>query len=334
MKSILASDGNRLFLVYPESTLQQLEACAGLNRSAVMTSRNLEALRPLLADVEVIFSTWGMPALTEEQIADYLPNLKEIYYSAGSVQFFARPFLARGVRIFSAWAANGVPVVEFALSQILLANIGYYQASRYQSMGELEKARAAANGFPGNYDVKVGILGAGMIGSMLIEKLHDYHVEVLVYDPFLSDERAAALGVRKASLEEIFTECQTISNHIANNAQTVGMLNYESCFKYMKDNATFINTGRGAQVVEDDLVRVLQEKPNATAVLDVTWPEPPVAGHPFYSLPNVFLTPHMAGSTGNEVHRMSLYMLEEYKRVHSGQAPLYEVTEDMLARMA
>ena len=336
MKSILASNAkDRLFAVYPEETLAQLEEHAGLDRSAVLTNQNLEELRPMLADVEVIFSTWGMPVLTEEQIADYLPRLKEVYYSAGSVQAFARPFLARGIRVYSAWAANGVPVAEYAVSQILLANVGFYQAMRYQSAGRIEKARAYSRLFPGNYDVKIGILGAGMIGTMVIERLKkDYHVDVMVFDPFLPEEKAAALGVRKASLAEVFSECQTISNHIANNEQTVGMLNYESCFKYMKDNAAFINTGRGAQVVETDLVRVLREKPDVTVVLDVTWPEPPEPGHPFYDLPNVFLTPHIAGSTGNEVHRMSLYMLEEFRRIHSGQAPLYEVSADMLARMA
>jgi phosphoglycerate dehydrogenase-like enzyme len=156
---------------------------------------------------------------------------------------------------------------------------------------------------------------------------------VLAFDPFLSDERAAALGVRKCSLEELFAKSQVVSNHLANNPQTVGMLK-NPLFTSMKPNATFLNTGRGAQVVEDDLIAALEERPDLTAVLDVTLPEPPVDGSRFYELPNVFLTPHIAGSLGDEVWRMSEYMLEEFRRAQRGEAYRYAVTIPMLATMA
>ena len=104
----------------------------------------------------------------------------------------------------------------------------------------------------------------------------------------------------------------------------------------MPDNGVFINTGRGAQVVEEDLCRALREKPGRFAVLDVTWPEPPVKGHEFYSLDNVILTPHIAGSSGDETHRMAEYMLQEYKLYSESQGhkTRYEVTEKMLETMA
>lgn len=105
-------------------------------------------------------------------------------------------------------------------------------------------------------------------------------------------------------------------------------------FSLMRPNATFLNTGRGAQVVEDDLVRVLRERPDLTAILDVTMPEPPVEGHPFHSLPNCILTPHIAGSLGDEVHRMAEYMAEEYQLYVSGQPTRYEVSMKMLETMA
>jgi len=98
--------------------------------------------------------------------------------------------------------------------------------------------------------------------------------------------------------------------------------------------ATFLNTGRGAQVVEEDLVSVLEKRPDLTAVLDVTDPEPPAAGHAFYRLQNCFLTPHMAGSMGDEVHRMAEYMAEEYRRNKAGAACRYEVSVEMLRTMA
>ncbi|MBR7097844.1 MAG: glycerate dehydrogenase, partial [Clostridia bacterium] len=125
----------------------------------------------------------------------------------------------------------------------------------------------------------------------------------------------------------------TVSNHLANNAQTRGMLNY-ALFSQMRQNAVFINTGRGAQVVEDDLVRALMERPDLTALLDVTYPEPPVEGHPFYTLPNCLLTPHIAGSAGDEVARMGKYMLDECQTYLAGEPCKYEVSLKMLETMA
>ena len=226
-----------------------------------------------------------------------------------------------------------MPVAEFTVSQILLANKGFFGAAALCSAGQVQAARRHAAGFPGNVRCKVGIIGAGMIGSMVIRMLHGRELDVLVYDPFLPPEKAAEWGVRSVSLETLFSECQTVSNHLANNPRTAGILNYP-LFSLMPANGVFINTGRGAQVVEADLVRALTEQPGRTALLDVTSPEPPEAGHPFYRLPNVWLSPHIAGSTGHEVERMSRYMLEEFRRLRQGEPALYEVTLPMLATMA
>ena len=99
--------------------------------------------------------------------------------------------------------------------------------------------------------------------------------------------------------------------------------------------STFINTGRGAQLIEADLVKMLTERPDVTAVLDVTDPkEPPERDHPFYSLPNCVLTPHIAGSLGNEVVRMSEYMAEEFDSYVKGKPTRYEVSLKMLETMA
>ena len=285
------------------------------------------------SEVEYIFSTWGMPAMSEDEIKSCFPNLKCVFYAAGSVQAFARPFLACGVKVFSAWAANAVPVVEYTLAQIVLANKGFFAHSREMKKGNREAGKLMRDSYPGNYGENVGIIGVGMIGSQVAERLKGYKLNVLAFDPFLSDARAEALGIRKVSLDELFSSCRVISNHMANNEQTKGMLDY-GYFSKMMPFSTFINTGRGAQVVEDDLVRVLTERPDVTAILDVTYPEPPAAGHAFYSLPNCFLTPHIAGSLMNETHRMAEYIVEEYGRYIAGEHCLYEVSEKMLETMA
>jgi phosphoglycerate dehydrogenase-like enzyme len=181
--------------------------------------------------------------------------------------------------------------------------------------------------------VKIGIIGAGMIGKMVISKLKDYRLEALVFDPFLPEETAAQLGVKKVTLLELFRECQVVSNHLANNDQTKGMLDGK-LFESMLPYATFINTGRGAQVVEQDLIRVLKDRPDLTAILDVTYPEPPEPESPLYTLENCILTPHIAGSSGNEVRRMGEYMKEEFQSFLQGNPCRYEVTLEMLETMA
>lgn len=284
-------------------------------------------------DTEYFFSTWGIPGFTEEELSAYLPNLKAVFYGAGSVQHFARPFLNRGIRVFSAWAANAVPVAEYTVAQIVLANKGFYGSSRINKAGDRKEARAYFAAFPGNYGAKVGIIGAGMIGSMVIDRLREYDLEVLVSSINMTQEDAKALGVTLASMETIFAECSVISNHLADNPQTKGMLDGK-LFEKMVPYATFLNTGRGAQVVEADLIRVLQARPDLTAVLDVTEPEPPVAESPLYSLPNCVLTPHIAGSAGNEVRRMGEYMKAQYENLTQGRPCQYEVTLEMLKTMA
>ena len=271
-----------------------------------------------------------MPALTAEQIAQ-LPALKIVFYGAGSVQSFARPFLDCGIKVSSAWRANAVPVAEYALAQILLANKGYFRNIRDC------KTHQGRTGNPfkgrGNFGATVALLGAGAIGSLVIGLLKPFHLDIVVFDPFLSDERAQTLGVRTVSLEAAFREGDVVSNHLANNAQTRGMLN-KTHFSAMKDHATFINTGRGATVVEADLLAELHKRHTLTALLDVTMPEPPEPHSPFYTLPNVYLTSHIAGSLNDEVVRMADYMIEEFGRWQQGEPLTNEVTPDILETMA
>ena len=285
------------------------------------------------ADTEYIFSTWGMPAFSREEIRSILPNLKAVFYAAGSVQAFAHPFIECGVKVFSAWAANAVPVAEYTVAQIVLANKGFFKTAPLASSGNRSEAHRLLANFCGNYGTKIGIIGVGMIGTLVAKMLKSYKLEVLAFDPFLSDEKAAELGVTKVSLPTLFSECSVVSNHLANNEQTVCMLNGE-LFALMRPYATFINTGRGAQVVEEELISVLSARPDLTAILDVTYPEPPLPDSGFYKLDNCILTPHIAGSSGDEVQRMAEYMYEEYDSFTQNKPCRFEVTAEMLKTMA
>lgn len=333
MKAVfLCNDKNNPERVYSEDTRKELHNLSGLENSVYSKDEVLDN-PTLFKDTEYVFSTWGMPVFSESEIKNIFPSLKCVFYGAGTVQFFAKPFLANGIKVFSAWAANAVPVAEYTVSQIILANKGFFAMSRYHSVGDLKKAAELKECYPGSFGEYVGIIGAGMIGSLVIEMLKSYKLKVKVFDPFLSDEKAEYLGVQKCSLDELFSTCFVISNHLANNSETKGMLNKEY-FSKMRKYSTFINTGRGAQVVEKDLCEILKSREDITAILDVTEPEPPEKGHPFYTLGNCILTPHIAGSYGDEVKRMGEYMLCEYKKYICDEKTEYEVTLKMLETMA
>ncbi|MEA4823605.1 MAG: NAD(P)-dependent oxidoreductase [Clostridiaceae bacterium] len=318
--------------VFTPRCIDELERFLLLDKE-IYTPQRLAESPDSCADVEYVFSTWGMPVFSEEEIARYFPRLRAVFYAAGSVQSFVRPYLARGVEVYSAASANAVPVAEYTAAQILLANKGFFQAPRLFARNGKAAAQAYAFSFPGNYDVSVGLIGFGLIGSAVARILAERDISVCAYDPYVPEERLKSLGVRRVSLPELFTECQTISNHLPNNAQTKGMLDY-SLFSRMAPNATFLNTGRGAQIVEEDLIRALREELNRTAVLDVTFPEPPPEGHPFYTMDNVLLTPHIAGSFSHEIARMGEYMRADAARVCAGLPGRYRILPEMLANMA
>ena len=300
---------------------EQIQEIAGLTelRSGVASTADVD--NGSLRDTEVLFSTWGMPALNDEQL-EKMPNLKAVFYAAGATDAFARPLFARNIKVFSAWQANAAPVAEFCLAQILLGLKGYFRASR---LFNSPAGRGHANAGPGVYGETVALIGAGAISTKLQELLRPFEVKVIVI-PSRKEKRTI-------SLEEAFATAQVISNHLPNRDDNVGVLNGK-LFHSMRPGAVFINTGRGRQVNEKEMIEVLEERPDLTALLDVTYPEPPEPGSKLYTLPNVRLSPHIAGSLNDEVKRMSRFMIDEYKRFAAGEPCLYEVRESMLLTSA
>lgn len=327
-KAAFFGNSTRLDSVYAQGRREKLLARADFTLPLV-TLENFELHAPQLQDLEVIFSTWGMPSLGAAQIAQ-MPKLRAVFYAAGTVQGFARPFLERGITVVSGWAANGVPVAEWTLAQILLAGKGYFRNER-----DFRIARSRKDIFMGrgNFGAQVSLLGAGVIGRLVIELLRPFQLQICVFDPFLSEENAAALGVEKVSLEAAFERGDVVSNHLANLPATVGMLT-GAHFDSMRPDATFINTGRGATVREAEMIAALQNRSDLTALLDVTEPEPPLQNSPLWEMENVFLTSHIAGSIGDEVVRMADYIIEEFEAWQNGKPLRYGVSLEMLETMA
>lgn len=295
-----------------------------------MTKEQLSARPELLAEVEVIFSGWGAPRLD----ADFLsaaPRLKAIFYGAGSIRYFTtEAFWARGIQVTSAYAMNAVPVAEYTLATILLSLKNFWrQAFETKQQGRFPERYSCA----GAFGSKVGLISLGMIGRLVRERLRTFDLEVLAYDPFVTPEQATVLGMEMVSLEEVFRRCDVVSLHTPWLKETEGMIRGRH-FELMKPNSTFLNTARGAVVNEGEMIDVLRRRPDITALLDVTHPEPPAPDSPLWTLPNVILTPHIAGSQDKECRRMGRLMIDEYDRWSRGDGLKWAISKEKASLLA
>ena len=285
----------------------------------------------VLAGVQLLFGGWGTPALTAA-LLDQMPRLEAVFYGAGSIRAVTtEAFWARKIPITSSYAANAVPVAEFAEAQIILA------LKRAWSLAAA--ARATRNhtheGIAGAYGSTVGIVSLGMIGQLLARRLQSHDLRVLAYDPFYPQEQADALKlqVHLCSLETLFAESEVVSIHTPSLPSTRGIITRQ-LLASLKPHAAFINTARGAVVDEPGLIEVLRQRPDLTALLDVTDPEPPAPGSPLYTLPNVFLTPHIAGSLAGECARMGELAVGECRRFLAGEPLRWAIPREQAEHMA
>lgn len=296
-------------------------------RPGVVRVEELAALKGQLDDITVIFSTWGMPRLEKAALA-CLPRLQVVFYAAGTVKGFAEPLLNNGIVVCSAWQANAKPVAEATLAHLLLA-----LKQTFQLAGSVRRDRAyhgpGSAPITGAYGATVGLIALGAIGRRVVELLKPFDVHILAHDPYAKP----LAGVELVGLEEVFRRAEVVSLHAPWIPATEGMITGDH-LRLMKPWSTFINTSRGKLVREEEMIAVLRERPDLQAVLDVTWPEPPARESALYDLPNVFLTPHITGSAGNEVHRMADWMIEECGRFLGGRALRYAVSHEMLSAMA
>ncbi|MGN0535569.1 MAG: NAD(P)-dependent oxidoreductase [Eubacterium sp.] len=328
---LLTSQEHNAGRVYDSVVMSKLKDRYDLYET-VICKRNIKNHIDACRNAEYIFSTWGMEQFSEEEIKEYFPKVKCLFYSAGSVQNFAKEFLSCNIRVFSAWKANAVPVAEYTYAQILLALKGFYQAS-FKTKKQYYKMAKYAGNCGGIYNAKIGIIGVGSIGSAVAERLKANDVEVYYYDPYLPEKTAEKLNIESATLEEIFSSCDVITNHLANKDELTGVLSGR-LFDMMKPYAVFINTGRGRQVDEKGLVKAMRRVKTRTALLDVLCREPLNPFSQIARCKNIIVTPHIAGSLGKEVVRMAEYMVDEAMRIDNNEGPLYEVTWEMLKTMA
>lgn len=292
---------------------------------------DVEKNAALLAEVEVILSGWGAPVLNEAFL-NAAPKLRAFFYGSGSIRnFVTEAFWARNIPITSAYAANAVPVAEYTVGSILLSLKHFWSLAAKTRRGEGwgDHTRQV----PGAFRSTVGFVSCGMIVRKTLELLKPYDLQRLVFCPFLSDEEANALGAQRCTLPELFRRSDVVSIHTPDLPETRGLITGK-LVSSMKPGATLINSARGAVVQQPEVIEVLKSRPDLTAVLDVCEPEPPEPDSALLTLPNVILTPHIAGSLGPECARLGEFVLEEVRRFVSGRPLKWQITREQAAKLA
>jgi len=286
----------------------------------------------ILRDVEIIMASWGVSVMDEAFLAA-APNLRAVFFGAGSIRIFTTPeFWDRKIIVSSAYSANAIPVSEYALAVILLSLKKFWSFALSAKQGtdpwgnHLRKV-------PGNYGSTVGFVSMGMIARKLIQLLKPFDIKCIVYCPFLTESEAAELGVERCSLSEVFRRSDAVSLHTPLLPETAGIITGE-LIASMKEGATLINTARGAIIRESEMTAILCKRKDLTAILDVCYPEPPAPHSALLQLPNVVLTPHIAGSLGNECQRLGRCMVDELSRYLAGEPLQWRVSEELAAKLA
>ncbi|GAA1118957.1 hydroxyacid dehydrogenase [Kribbella jejuensis] len=284
-----------------------------------------------LAAAEVLLTGWGCPRITGD-VLDAAPKLRAIVHAAGTVKTFVDPVVfERGVEVSSAAAANAIPVAEFTVAAVVLAA---KRAFRHRDWYRGSGFKRPLPGAPilGTLGTTVGVLGASRIGRQVIERLRSLDVDVLVSDPYLSRAQAVALGARWCALPELFAASDIVTVHAPLLPETRGLVTAE-LLAAMPDGGVLVNTARGPVV---DHVALEQEcvSGRLDAVLDVTDPEPLPPDSPMLRLPNVFITPHLAGAMGNESTRLGDAAVAELERLATGHPLAHGIHRDDLGRIA
>ncbi|MFD7030771.1 hydroxyacid dehydrogenase [Streptomyces sp. NPDC059917] len=329
--------GTRAAVLSDSRTLSELRRVADVDPDLLLVDFTDSTGAGALADdrlaaTEVLFTGWGCPPLDAAALAR-MPRLRAVVHAAGSIKHHVTEACwERGLLVSSAAAANAVPVAEYTLAAILFAN------KRVLESAHLYRATRGPidllNRYPtvGNYRRTVGLVGASLIGRRVLELLRAFDLRVLVHDPYADPTELEAMGAEPVTLDELLSRSDVVSLHAPALPQTRHLLDAPR-LALMRDGATLINTARGALVDTTALTEELVSG-RLHAVLDHTEPEVLPAASPLFNLPNVLLTPHVAGSLGGELDRLAATAVEELERYALGLGFRYGVDPGRLAYSA
>ncbi|MDF2719680.1 MAG: hypothetical protein K0R28_6605 [Paenibacillus sp.] len=315
--------------VFGDSHWKQLEAIGTVVRNVKEGSPSPDTLKEVIEGADFAITSWGCSKLTQD-ILDKAPRLQAVVHAAGTVKGIVTPELwARGVRVSSGNGPLGRGVAETALGLTITSLKNMWELSQSTRGGGWHAGKDRIREL---YQITVGVIGAGQAGKHYIRLLRNFDVTIMVFDPVMTAAQAVELGVVKADLEQVLTMSDVVSIHAPSIPQTYKMFNRDR-LALMKDDAILINTARGSIVDEAALVEELQ-KGRLFACLDVTDPEPPAPDHPFRSLPNCILIPHIAGAVNNGIKRIGQFAIDEVKRLLAGEKLEGEVKEEQMSVLA
>lgn len=315
-RALLAMHADLPAKLLDPATITRLTDLADLDPKLVAEDFTEPRVAAVLRETEVIVSSWGCPPLTAEVLAA-APRLRAVVHAAGSVKHhITEACWERGIQVTSAAWANALPVAEYTVALILLAGKQLLRIREDYRRRRAPHDWQAAYAGAGNYRRTVGIVGASRIGRRVLELLRPHDLELLLYDPYVPPAEARALGARPAGLDELCAESDVVSVHAPELPETRHMID-RSRLALMHTGATLINTSRGSLIDQEALTEEVTTG-RLSAVLDVTVPEVLPPDSPLYDLPNVLLTPHIAGSLGNELHRMAAAAADELERYTTG----------------
>ncbi|HCS74857.1 MAG TPA: hydroxyacid dehydrogenase [Clostridiales bacterium] len=328
-KIILLMNANQRKKIFKNDDLDQLSKFGEVSCNPDEKDPDTERAKELVKDANIIITSWGCPQLNKE-ILDQAPNAKLIIHAAGSVKgIVSDEIWKRGIRVSGCAQALGIGVAETALGFTIASMKNMWKLAQNTKQGKWAEGR---NDVREVYSITVGVISAGRAGAHYIKLMKNFDVRVLLYDPFVNEKKAAAMGVEKTDLNELLKESDVVSIHAPSIPETYHMFNSET-LALMKDDAVLINTARGSLIDEQALVAELK-KGRLFACIDVTDPEPPTEDHPFRSLPNVVMTPHIAGAVTNGLNRIAKYAVNEIRLYLNGEAMDGEVLQSAISNLA
>jgi D-3-phosphoglycerate dehydrogenase len=213
---------------------------------------------------------------------------------------------SRGVVVMNTPFGNSITTAEHAVAMMFALARQIPQADRSTHAGKWEKSKFMGVELTSK---TLGIVGCGNIGSIVAERALGLKMKVIAYDPFLSNERAVAIGVEKVELDELFARADFITLHTPLTDGTRNLINKDSIAK-MRKGVFIINCARGGLVVEEDLKSALDSGQVGGAGLDV-FPVEPAKQNILFNHPNVVVTPHLGASTSEAQENVALQVAEQ-----------------------
>ena len=308
--------------------LARLAQSATLGDPVAATELTSPSNRARLAGVEVLITSWGVPAI-DDDVLQNAPGLRAILHAAGSVrQHIGQSVFHRGILVTTAAGVNAEPVARYTLAAILWAfkkaPFLAADARRHRDDWSYRNQRGELSGVGRT----VVLVGFSRIGRRVARLLQQVAIKnVLVVDPFADPAETHAVGAELVTLAEALPQADVLSLHAPLLPATRHMIGVAE-LAALPPMATLINTARGGLVDNEALEAACLA--GLHAILDVTDPEPlpPTSG--LYDLPNVMITPHVAGSLGAETRLMSASALTELERYAAGLPPLAPVTAESI----